>query len=215
MGAGFFANCRQFLGHDGLGKRFVVAAFLLLFWLTPAVYAAAAGVLVPFPDKGEDPARPKRPVLPGKMLFPGTLSPSPAVPVQVHPLFPQDGAIFPPGAAATVAWRMPDEEALPDTLRITPKYFRVELIGHTYPVTHVVKYFPYNGKKPTFHGIFNSLVSGKYSWQVTAVMDDASIIKSPARYFIVNQPNYYDNYFDVVQDVYPHYYYDSQEFRRR
>ncbi len=196
------------------GGRLVVAAFLLLVWSSPAAHAAAGGVLVPFPAKGEDRARPKRPVLPENMTFPGTLGSSPVVPVQVHPLFPNDGAVFPPNAAITLSWRMPDEEAMPATLRIAPKYFQVVITSHTHPVTTTVKNFPYHGKESTYHGLFNATISGRYGWQVTAVMDDESIIKSPARYFIVNRPNYYSDYFTTIPDMYPHHYYDSQEFRR-
>jgi hypothetical protein len=153
-------------------------------------------------------------VLPENMTFPGTLDPTPVVSVQVHQLVPHDGAIFPPGAAVTMGWRMPDEKAQPPTLRLVPKYFRVEVTSHTHPLMITTEYFPYNGKAPTFTGIFKTATSGRYGWQVTAVMNNDSIIKSPARYFIVNQPNHYNLGFTVVQDVYPHYFYDSQEFRR-
>lgn len=211
MNAVFFANRPAFARRV---KRLAVAAFLLVAGLSPAVYAAAAGVLVPFPDRGEDRARHKRPVLPGKMTFPGTVNPSPAVPVQVHPLFPNDGAIFPPNAAITFGWRMPDEQAMPETLKKEPKYFRVQLTSHTHPVRTTIKYFPYNGKQADYSGIFNAPIPGRYGWQTTAVMDDDSIIKSPARYFIVKEPYYYNHYFTVVPDVYPHYTYDSQDHRR-
>jgi hypothetical protein len=210
MSAEYLMNRR-----GGQGKRFAVMVFLLLLWATPAVYAAAAGVLVPFPDEGEDPARRKRPVSSEDMTFPGTINDSPVVPVQVHPLYPNDGAIFPPNAAITVSWRMPDEEALPDSLRKVPKYFRVELVSHTYPGTTTVKYFPYIGKSDAYNGIFNAPTPGRYGWQTTAVMNDGSIIKSPARYFVVKQPYYYNNYFTVLQDIYPHYYYDSQDHIRQ
>ncbi len=211
MSSGLIGNCLRLAGG---GKRLAVTVLLLLICFSPAVYAAAAGVLEPFPDKSVDPSRHKRPVLSEDMTFPGTLGSSPEVPVQVHLLFPNDGAIFPPNAAVTVSWRMPDEIAQPKTLGRKPKYFRVEMSSHTHPVTNTVKYFPYNHRSPTYTGIFNTTSSGRYGWQVTAVMDDASIIKSPARYFVVNQPNYYNNYFTIVQDVYPHYYYDSQDHRR-
>ncbi len=45
-------------------------------------------------------------------------------------------------------------------------------------------------------------------------MDDGTVMNSPSRYFVVKEPNYFNHYFTIVQDVYPHYYYDSQEFRR-
>ena len=211
MNLGFFASLP---GFEGWSKRVAVTVILLCIWLGPNALAAAAGVLVPFPDKGEDRARHKRPVLPGKMDFPGTMSPSPAVPVQIHPLYPNDGAVFAPNAAVTFGWRMPDEVALPDSLRKSPKYFRVQLTSHTHPVRTTVKYFPYNGKQPVYTGIFNAPVSGRYGWQTTAVMDDGSIIKSPTRYFVVKDPYYYNHYFSVVPDVYPHYTYDSQDHRR-
>lgn len=211
MSAGFFTNC---FGLDGWGKRLAVTAFLLLVWLSPSVYAAAAGVIEPFPDKGEDPARPKRPVLPEKMTFPGTISYSAVTPGQVHPIYPHDGAIFPPNAAVTVSWRMPDQKSLPDTLRKNPKYFMVSVTSNTHPVVNIVKYFPYNGKSPTYNGIFNIPTPGRYGWQTTAIMDDDTITKSPARYFVVKEPYYYNHYFNTVQDIYPHYYYDSQDHRR-
>ncbi len=147
------------LRRTGWGKRLVITVFIVLTCLNPAVYAAAAGVLVPFPDKGEDRARHKRPLMPENMTFPGTISPSPVVPVQVHPIYPNDGAIFPPGAAVTVSWRMPDDIALPPAVRRKPKYFRVEMTSHTHPMTTTVKFFPYHSKESTYHGIFNTRVS--------------------------------------------------------
>lgn len=198
----------------GWSRRSAALALLLLALTGPAVHAAAAGVLEPFPDRAEDRARHMRPTLPENMPFPGLLGSSPAIPTQVHPLYPNDGAVFPPAAAVTLSWRMPDRKAMPDSLRAVPKYFQVQVIGHIHPASRTVKYFPYNGKRPTYHGIFNIAASGRYTWQITAVMDDGSIIKSPARYFVVKQPYNYNHYFDVIYDVYPHYYYDSQDHRR-
>lgn len=204
------------IGFDGWGKRLAVMAFLLLVWLSPTVHAAAAGVLVPFPDKELDRSRHKRPLLPEKMPFPGTISTSPVVPMQVHPIYPHDGAIFPPNAAVTVSWRMPDKQAHPDTLRQDPRYFQVELTSHTQPVTVTMRYIPYSDKKPTFHGIFSNLPPGIHVWQVTAVMEDRSIMKSPALYFVVKEPNYFtvEKFSGSRQEAYPHYYYDSQDHIR-
>ncbi len=178
------------------------------------VYAAAAGVLVPFPDKAEDRSKHMRPVRPENMTFPGTLSNSAVIATQVHQLFPSDGAIFPPNAAITLSWRMPDQVAMPDTLRIVPKYFRVEVISHTQPVTVSQLYFPYHAKESTYNGVFTASRSGRYGWQVHAIMDNGAIIKSPARYFIVKQPYYYNHGLDMIPEIYPHYYYDSQDHRR-
>lgn len=202
-------------GGRGRGcMRSAVPALLLLVWMCPAAHAAAAGVLEPFPDEAVDRSRHMRPVLPGDMPFPGLMSSNAVIPVQIHPLFPNDGAVFPPNAAVTLGWRMPDEEALPASLRRVPKFFQVQLTSHTHPVVTTVKYFPYNGKRPAYHGVFNIAASGRYGWQTTAIMDDGSIIRSPARYFVVRQPYYYNHYFDMIPDVYPHYFYDSQDHRR-
>lgn len=195
--------------------RMTALALLTLFvWLLPqTVSAAAHGALVPLPDRPSDPGRHKRPVLTDPLIFPGVIGSGAVIPDQVHPAYPQDGAIFPPSAAVTLSWILPDRKTLPETARMVPKFFQVTMTSNTKPVVHIVKTFPFNGEKPVYNGLFFPPVSGKYGWQATVFFENGAMSKSPARYFIVKQPYYYNHYFTQVPDEYPHYTYDHADYR--
>lgn len=159
----------------------VVAAWAV----SGAAFAAHVGSVPPFPDLRPNPALPLRPVEVNPLPFPGLLSTNAVVQDQVHPLFPQDGSIFPNSSVVTLGWTLPDWRVIPESARVFPDFFEVVLNSDTNPPVVIKKVFTYHMHEKTFHGLFNIVVPGRYQWQVAAVMPGGRRIKSPNRTFLV------------------------------
>lgn len=166
---------------------FALAAILLVaVWgVSAAASAAHVGAVPPFPDVRPNPALPLRPVESTPLPFPGLLGTTAVVQDQVHPLFPQDGSVFPNSSIVTLGWTLPDRRVIPESARVYPDFFEVVLNSDTNPPVTIKKVFTYHMHEKTLHGLFNIVVPGRYQWQVAAVMPGGQRIKSPTRIFQV------------------------------
>lgn len=172
----------------GAGCKAILLCIAAFVWFAPAGFGAHSGSVPPMPDERPNPALPLRPVETNPLPHPGLVSRTAVIQDQVHPLFPQDGAIFPDLSIVTLGWMLPDRRILPDEARIFPDRFEVVVTSDTMPPVVIRKVFPYNRYQMTFNGLFNIPRPGRYQWQVAAIMPGGRVIKAPNRVFTVLVP---------------------------
>ncbi|MDR0361587.1 MAG: hypothetical protein LBJ46_02715 [Planctomycetota bacterium] len=166
------------------GIVFSAAALFVLLVAVPPVFAAHSGAVPPMPDVRPNPALPLRPVETPRLPFPGMVDSSAVVQDRVHPMYPQDGAAYPNGGVVTLGWTLPDRRVLPDELRIVPDRFEL-VVANDRGEPPIRKILPFTLKSAVYHCLVSVPGSGRYQWQVAAIMPSGEVIKAPNRVFTV------------------------------